>query len=136
MVAFISHFRAGFWVLMAKTKADGRRREKTERASQESVKFLNQFVYPQFYRSMGPRGVPWGSGERSEGVAISANQHSTRKCEINETAADGRCRKKTGMASQDSVKFRILFVISQFYCSTGCRETFWRESINAKLSMF
>ena len=64
---------------MAKTKADGWRREKTERTRQESVKFLNQLVYPQFYRPMGFRGVPWGSGERSEGVAINANQHGNAK---------------------------------------------------------
>ena len=121
---------------MANTKADGRRREKTERASQESVKFLNLFVVSQFYLSVGFRGVPWVSGRRSEGAAINTNQHSTRKCEINETGADVRRRKKTGTDSQEPVKFRIIFVMSQFYCITGCRETFRTESINAEISMF
>ena len=49
------------------------------------------------------------------------DQHPTRKCEINETAADGWRRQKTEKMSQESVKFRILFVISKFYRSAGFR---------------
>merc|ERR1712112_553775 len=89
--------------------------------SQESAKFRILFVISQFYRSVWFRGVPWGSGRRFGGVAINTNQHPTWKCEKNEITADGRRRKKTERMSQESVKFRILFVISQFYRSVGFR---------------
>ena len=57
---FSYHFRVGCWVLMAKTTADGRRRKKTERMSQKSVKFRMLFAIFQFYHSVGFRGVPGG----------------------------------------------------------------------------
>ena len=46
--------------LIDETTADGRRREKTERVGQESVKFRILFEFSQFYRSVGFRGVPGG----------------------------------------------------------------------------
>ena len=60
---------------------------------QESIKFRIVFVISQFYRSVAFRGVPWGSGGRPSGVAINA-QHSTRKCEIDESTVDGAEEKQ------------------------------------------
>ena len=54
-------------------------------------------------------------------LAIKTNQSPTRKFEINETTADGRSRKKTERATQESVKRRALLVISQFYRSVAFR---------------
>ena len=77
--------------------------------------------YPRMRLSLLPiRSAPRAPGGRSAGVAINA-RHPTRKCEINETTVDGRRRKKNERLIQESVKFRILFVIPQFYRSVAVR---------------
>ena len=54
------------------TAADGRRRQKTEGRARNPKKIRSPSVFPQFYRSVGFRGVPWVSGRRSEGAATNA----------------------------------------------------------------
>ena len=53
-------------------------------------------------------------------MAINA-QNPTRKCEINETAVDGRYRKKNERLTHESIKSRALFAISLFYRSAALR---------------
>ena len=77
---------------------------KTATPIQEFAKFRALFVISRFYRSVAFRRTPWGSGRRSGWGAINTNQQPTRKCEINETTADGRCREKTARAAQEFVK--------------------------------
>ena len=56
----------------------------------------------------------------SAGAPINA-KHTTRKCEINETAAEGWRRKKNKAPIRKSLKLRILCVIAQFYRSVAFR---------------
>ena len=58
-------------------------------------------------------------------MAINTNQHPTRECEINETAADGRRIRRDRRLTQETVKFRILFVIRPIFRAVALRGAPW-----------
>ena len=81
------------WLYNKRNRRWWEAKKENENPTREPLKLRILLVIFQFYRSVGFRGAPWGSGGRPAGAPINA-QHPTRKLEINETTADGWRRKE------------------------------------------